>query len=190
MTKNQIFILVDCSGSMSGTPIQQGTLLVKELVKSLCNNSNSQKSKASIITYNMDIREVIAMCPVTSIKTVSINEECSGPKNLGKAIKHVNDFSPESKIVFIITKGRPSDVQLYNEQIKLCKNNNDDIIVIHGNIDKYGDTFNEKARIVSSWDNVSFPEIIKSLFGGKEMTSSDGRDILQDPPKVIEIQIE
>lgn len=190
MTKNKLFILVDCSGSMSGAPIQQATLLVNELVKSLCSNSNSRKSKASIITYNMDIREVTAMSSVTSIKNASINEECSGPKNLGKAIKHVNDSSPESKIVFIITKGKPSDVQLYNEQIKLCKNNNDDIVVIHGNIDKYGDTYNETARIIAPWDSVSFPEIIKALFGGKEMTSSDGRDILQEPRKVIEIQIE
>jgi hypothetical protein len=109
---------------------------------------------------------------------------------LGKAIKYVNDSSPESKLIFIITKGKPSDVQLYNEQIKLCKNNNDDIIVLHGNIDKYGDTFNETAKIVSPWDSVNFPEIIKVLFGGKEKTSSDGRDLLQEPPKVIEIQIE
>jgi uncharacterized protein YegL len=174
---------------MSGTPIQQATQLVNELVKSLSNNSNSHKANASIITYNMEVKEVVAMSPVTSINTASINEECSGPKNLGKAIKHVNEISPESKIIFIITKGKPSDVQLYNEQIKLCKNNNGDIIVIHGNIDKYGDTYNETARIVASWDSVSFPEIIKSLFGGKEMTSSDGRDILQEPPKVIEINI-
>ena len=189
MTKSKVFILVDCSGSMSGTPIQQATLLVNELVKSLCNNSNSHKAKASIITYNMEVKEVVAMSPVTSIKTVSINEECCGPKNLGKAIKHVNDSSLESKIIFIITKGKPSDVQLYNEQIKLCKNNNDDIIVLHGSIEKYGDTFNETARIVSPWDSVSFPEIIKALFGGKEKTSSDGREILQEPPKVIEISM-
>jgi len=190
MTKNKIFILVDCSGSMSGEPIQQASLLVNELVKSLCNNSNSCKAKASIITYNMEVKEYIAMSPVTSVTPVSINEECSGPKNLGKAIKYVNDSSPESKFIFIITKGKPSDVQLYNEQIKFCKNNSDDIIVLHGNIDKYGDTFNESAKIVSPWDSVSFPDIIKSLFGGKEKTSSDGRDLLQEPPKVIEIQIE
>ena len=78
---------------------------------------------------------------------------------------------------------------MYNEQIKLCKNNNDDIIVLHGSIEKYGDTFNETAKIVSPWDSVSFSEIIKALFGGKEKTSSDGRDILQEPPKVIEIAI-
>ena len=190
MTKNKVFILVDCSGSMSGEPIQQATLLVNELVKSLCNNSNSRKAKASIITYNMEVKEGVAMSPVTSVKAASINEECSGPKNLGKAIKYVNDSSPESKLIFIITKGKPSDVQLYNEQIKFCKNNNDDIIVLHGNIDKYGDTFNEIAKIVSPWDSVNFPEIIKVLFGGKEKTSSDGRDLLQEPPKVIEIQIE
>lgn len=189
MTKSKVFILVDCSGSMSGTPIQQASLLVNKLVKSLCNNSNSRKANASIITYNMEVKEDVAMSPVTSIKTASINEECSGPKNLGKAIKYVNDSSPECKVIFIITKGKPSDVQLYNEQIKVCKNNNDDIIVLHGNIDKYGDTFNETARIVSPWDSVSFPEIIKALFGGQEKTSSDGRDILQEPPKVIEINI-
>ena len=189
MTKSKIFILIDCSGSMSGTPIQQAVLLANELIKSLCNNSNSRKAKASIITYNMEVKEVVAMSPVTSINTASINEECSGPKNLGKAIKHVNEISPESKIIFIITKGKPSDVQLYNEQIKLCKNNNDDIIVLHGSIEKYGDTFNETARIVSPWDSVSFPEIIKALFGGKEKTSSDGREILQEPPKVIEISM-
>ena len=189
MTKDKIYILVDCSGSMSGAPIQQATLLVNELVKSLCNNSNSRKAKASIITYNMEVKEGVAMSPVTSVKTASINEECSGPKNLGKAIKYVNDSAPESKFIFIITKGKPSDVQLYNEQIKFCKNNNDDIIVLHGNIDKYGDTFNEIAKIVSPSDSVNFPEIIKALFGGKEKTSSDGRDLLQEPPKVIEIQI-
>ena len=174
---------------MSGEPIQQASLLVNELVKSLCNNSNSRKAKASIMTYNMEVKESVAMSSVTSVKTASVNEKCSGPKNLGKAIKYVNDSSPESKFIFIITKGKPSDVQLYNEQIKLCKNNNDDIIVLHGNIDKYGDSFNETAKIVSPWDSVSFPEIIKTLFGGKEKTSSDGREILQEPPKVIEIAI-
>ena len=189
MTKSKVFILVDCSGSMSGEPIKQATLLVNELVKSLCNNSNSQKSQAAIITYNMEVKETVEMSPVTSITTASINEECSGPKNLGKAIKHINDTSPESKIIFIITKGKPSDVQLYNEQIKLCKSYNDNIIVLHGNIDKYGDTFNDAARIVSPWDSVGFPEIIKTFFGGKEQTSSDGREILQEPPKVIEIKI-
>jgi uncharacterized protein YegL len=189
MTKNKVFILVDCSGSMSGAPIQQATQLVNELVQSLCNNTNSQKSQVSIITYNMEIKEIVSMSSVVSIKHIAISEECCGPKNLGKAIKYVNDFSLENKTIFIITKGKPSDVQLYNEQIKLCKNYNDNIIVIHGNIDKYGDTFNETARIVAPWDSVSFPEIIKSLFGGKEMTSSDGRDILQEPPKVIEINI-
>ena len=190
MTKDKIYILVDCSGSMSGAPIQQATQLVNELVQSLCNNTNSQKSQVSIITYNMEIKEIVSMSSVVSIKHIAISEECCGPKNLGKAIKYVNDFSLENKTIFIITKGKPSDVQLYNEQIKLCKNNNYNIIVLHGNIEKYGDTFNETAKIVSPWDSVTFPEIIKAIFGGKEKTSHDGRTVLQEPPKVIEIDIE
>jgi len=189
MTKNKVYILVDCSGSMSGSPIQQASQLTCGLVQSLCNNSISCKSKVSIITYNMEIKEFISLSSVTSINFSSINEECAGPKNLGKALKHINESSPESKVIFIITKGKPSDVQLYNEQIKLCKKNNDDIIVLHGNIEKSGDAYNDASNNVCPWDGITFSEIIKAVFGGKEKSSSDGRAILNEPPKVIEINL-
>ena len=189
MTKNKVYILVDCSGSMSGIPIQQASQLTCELVQSLNNNSNSCKSKVSIITYNMEIKEFISLSSVSSINFTSVNEECAGPKNLGQALKHVNESSPEGKVIFIITKGKPSDVQLYNEQIKLCKKSNDDIIILHGNIEKSGDAYNDASNIISPWDDVNLSEIIKAVFGGKEKTSQDGRNILQEPPKVIDIII-
>lgn len=188
MTK-KVYILIDCSGSMNGEPIQQASQITNELLHSLCNNSNSCKTEAAIISYNMEIKEIIPMNSVTTIKFTPFTEECVGPKNLGKALKHVNGSFAGSKVIFIITKGKPSDVQLYNEQINICKKAKDDIIVLHGNIEKSGDAYIGFANNVSAWDNVNLSDIIKFIFGGKEKITRDGRSILQEPPKVVEINI-
>lgn len=189
MQKNSVYILVDCSGSMSGTPLSQASAFVVELLQALRNNSASCQSEASIIAYNMEIKEVVSKASLTSIQFNSINEECSGPKNLGQALSLVNKSQEENKVIFIITKGKASDVQLYNEQARLCKAKNDSVVVLHGNIEKSGDAYNNLTDKILSWENVNLPGIIKSIFGGNEITSADGRAYLQDLPKVIDIQI-
>lgn len=189
MQKINVYILVDCSGSMSGTPLSQASAFVEGLLQALRNNSASCQSEASVIAYNMEIKEVVSMTSLTSIQFNSLNLECAGPKNLGLALSLVNKSQEENKVIFIITKGKPSDVQLYNEQARLCKTANNNIVVLHGNIEKSGDAYNNLTDKILPWKNVNLQEIVKSIFGGNEIASADGRAYLQDLPKVIDIQI-
>jgi uncharacterized protein YegL len=88
----------------------------------------------SIITYDKDVNQVLPLTELSDLQLPNIVTPESGPTHMGAALKllcekydkEVNMGSKEQKgdwmpLLFILTDGKPSDVQAYDEIIPVVK---------------------------------------------------------------------
>lgn len=183
-----IFILVDKSGSMDGEPIKKVHGFIDNILDSLRRNSVTlETAKVCIIEYGLD---AVMTLPLTNIKDVNYltNTTCAGPKNLGIALELANKSIQEANLscLFIFTKGKPSDPMLYNIESSKCRFEN--IYILHGNIEK-SSIYNNLSKRIISWDIFDGETIIRKIYGGQAIIDSEGNELLQAPPSMIEIII-
>lgn len=122
-----IYLLIDCSGSMMGDPIEAVRSGVNLLVDAL-NQSPSAFDCAhlSVITFNNEAKEVAPLTPLSDF-TIPDFQTCYGT-SLGKALevleeKVKTDVKKQNAtqqgdwlpLVFILTDGKPSDRLAYQE---------------------------------------------------------------------------
>lgn len=183
-----IFILVDKSGSMDGEPIQKVYGFIDGILNSLkCNSVTLDVAEVCIIEYGLD---AVMTLPLTKIKEICYLQDatCSGPKNLGLALELANKSVqeiPESSL-FIITKGKPSDPMLYNVESSKCRFEN--IYILHGNMEKSA-IYKDLSKRIISWDIFNSETIIQKIYGGQAIIDSEGNELLQAPPSIIELTI-
>ena len=130
-----VYILIDTSGSMKGEPIQSVKVGLSDMIASLRLDPYALETACiSIITYDRDVRQIL---PLTELEDLQLPEiECpdSGPTHTGAALNmlcdcydsEVNMGSKEQKgdwmpLLFILTDGKPSDLQVYDEAIQKVK---------------------------------------------------------------------
>jgi len=121
MRRLPVYLLLDCSGSMMGEPIEQVKNGVQVMVSSLRNNPQAiETAYLSIITFDSSARQLI---PLTELANFQMKEiQASGTTSLGEALKIVSNAidsevtktTPETKgdwkpLVFIMTDGLPTD---------------------------------------------------------------------------------
>ena len=132
-------MLIDTSGSMKGAPIDavnKGLVLLVDALK--VDPDMVETAYLSILTFDRDVKEVLPLTELERLEKVPVlvTPE-SSPTHMGKALEVLiekvekdiirntagtnGDYKP---LLFVITDGKPSDLDLYNrmtKKIKECK---------------------------------------------------------------------
>lgn len=131
MRRLPVYLLLDTSGSMKGEPIESVKAGINAMLAALRQDPHALESMhLSIITFDRDVKIIL---PLSSLETLQMPEiVCpdSGPTHLGAALAtlcervatEVRRTEGEQKgdwrpLLFLMTDGVPSDVQLYKEMI-------------------------------------------------------------------------
>ncbi len=119
--KLPVYLLLDCSGSMYGEPIEAVKNGVQVLLSALRKNPYAlETAYLSIITFDSDAKQVVPLTELAAFQAPNI--QASGCTALGEALtlvtkcaeNEVAKTTPEKKgdwkpLVFIMTDGEPTD---------------------------------------------------------------------------------
>lgn len=124
--------MIDTSGSMKGEPIESVKVGLSDMIASLRLDPYALETVCiSIITYNMDVKQLIPLTELENLRLPEIECPDSSPTHTGAALnmlcdcydKEVNMGSRENKgdwmpLLFVLTDGKPSDLMVYEDAIK------------------------------------------------------------------------
>lgn len=125
-----VYLLLDCSGSMMGEPIEAVRQGIKALLSELRGNPQAlETAYLSVITFDSSARQVTPLIELMSFTEPQIN--ASGATAMGGALrvlmecadKEVRKGSEEQKgdyrpLVFILTDGCPTDTSSFNQAVQ------------------------------------------------------------------------
>ena len=122
-----VYLLLDCSGSMLGEPIEAVRQGVKALLSELRGDPQAlETAYLSVITFDSHARQIIPLTELMLFKEPELN--ASGATAMGEALNvlidcvdnEVQKSSETSKgdwrpLVFILTDGSPTDTAVFRE---------------------------------------------------------------------------
>jgi len=125
-----VYLLLDCSGSMMGEPIEAVRQGIKALLSELKGNPQAlETAYLSVITFDSSARQVTPLTELMSFTEPQIN--ASGATAMGGALNvlmdcvknEVRKASEGQKgdwrpLVFILTDGAPTDISTFNKAIQ------------------------------------------------------------------------
>lgn len=203
-----IYLVLDCSGSMAGEPIEAVRQGVKALLSDLRGDPQALETAfLSVITFDSGARQV---CPLTELMQFQEpNLDASGSTALGEAMKLLEqaidkevrkstagqkgDWRP---LVFLMTDGQPTDAwEKPADAIKARKLGN--IIACAAGSGAATDPLKRITEIVVKLDNLQ-PDTLKQFFrwvsdsikttsASVAQVAADGPIALPPPPPQIQI---
>lgn len=209
MRRLPVYLLIDTSGSMKGEPITSVREGLETMVASLRRDPFALESvNLCIITFD---RECHCVLPLTPLDELQLPEICTpdyGPTHTGAALKLLCEYvdkdvrrsSAEVKgdwmpLLFLMTDGKPSDIQLYRSMIaEVKKRNFASIIACAAGPSAKTDPLLELTSSVYSLDTVDsagFMQFFKWVsasigVGNRSMGVSDELE-LPPPPEEINV---
>lgn len=133
-----VYILIDTSGSMKGEPIESVKAGLSDMIASLRQDPYALDTVCiSIITFDRQVKQILPLTELADMQIPAIVTPDSGPTFLGAALEvlcqraedEVQKGTAEQKgdwrpLLFILTDGKPSDVQAYENVIPKVKSLN------------------------------------------------------------------
>lgn len=130
MRRLLVYLLLDTSGSMAGEPIEAVNAGMETLVGALRQDPYALETvHLTVITFDAEAKTVVPLTPLEDVLLPQITTPRSGPTHLGAALEMLGqqvrqdvvrstdtvkgDWAP---YLFVMTDGKPSDIQLYSEQ--------------------------------------------------------------------------
>lgn len=128
-----VYLLLDCSGSMMGEPIEAVRQGVKALLSELRGDPQAlETAYLSVITFDSTARQIMPLTELMQFKEPELN--ASGATALGGALKVLMDCvksevrkSTDTQkgdwrpLVFILTDGSPTDIESFNQAAQELK---------------------------------------------------------------------
>lgn len=143
MRRLPVFLLLDTSGSMRGEPLESVKVGLQTLLATLRSDPFALESvHLCLVTFD---REARVLTPLTALENFILPEITapeSGPTHTGQALKllcreldaNIRKSTPTQKgdwkpLLFLMTDGKPSDLQLYSIMCEEVKKRNFALIV-------------------------------------------------------------
>lgn len=129
-----VYLLLDCSGSMMGEPIEAVRQGVKALISELRGDPQAlETAYLSVITFDSHARQISPLTELMMFKEPELN--AGGATALGDALNVLIDCvenevrkSTDTQkgdwrpLVFILTDGSPTDIETFNQASQKIKN--------------------------------------------------------------------
>jgi len=130
-----VYLLIDSSGSMNGEAINSVNEGLRAMLNALRQDPYALETvKLSLITFDREIKEIFPLTSVENVQLDDIIPPQSGATHMGEALKYlINSYKRDINInkvgnegmflpmLFIMTDGKPSDIQVFEEMCEKLK---------------------------------------------------------------------
>lgn len=194
---------------MRGEPIESVKVGLEAMISSLRHEPHALETvNISIITYDKEVKQILPLTPLDELQMPDITTPDSGPTHTGQALKllcemvdhEVRRNTLEQKgdwmpLLFIMTDGKPSDIQLYREMIpEVKKRNFASIIACAAGMSAKTEQLKELTDNVYSLDTIdstAFKQFFKwvsdtIVVGNKSIGATDELEL---PPPPAEVNV-
>ena len=202
-----VYILIDTSGSMKGEPIESVKVGLADMIATLRQDPYALETVCiSIITYDRDVKQILPLTELENLQLPDIVTPECGPTHTGLALKmlcdkievEVKKGTPEQKgdwrpLLFLMTDGKPADVQLYTQIVPKVKSLNFASIVAcaagpRAKVEPLQQLTDQVFRL-DTMDATSFKKFFVWVsdvigLGGKSVGTTDNLTLPGPPPEI------
>jgi uncharacterized protein YegL len=204
-----VFILLDTSGSMRGEPIHSVNVGLQAMIGALRQDPYALESvHISIITFDIEAKQIMALTPLDEVQLPEITVPDSGPTFLGAALElliksvdgDIRKSTQDAKgdwrpLLFLMTDGSPSDLQVFRDVIPEVKRRNFGTIVACAAGPKakedYLKQLTDRVVRLDTMDSASFSGFFKwvsaSVSAGSSSAGVGGQTSLPPPPAQVQL---